>query len=123
MQIEVPESEVVDRITILELKAAHLDGPAASHVRERLAGLLAIWERSNGALEQEPEVGALRAINARLWEVEDALRQHELDQDFGPAFVELARSVYLLNDRRAAAKRRIDARLGSRWREHKSYTD
>lgn len=123
MEIEVPESEVVDRITILELKAARLDGVAASHARERLAVLVGVWERSNGALVDEPELRTLRAINEQLWQVEDALRAHERSSDFGPAFVELARSVYQLNDRRAACKRRIDARLGSRWREHKGFSE
>lgn len=121
MQIEVPESEVVDRITILELKASRLDGAAAEEAEARAGALGGIWAQHHGPLGEEPELATLRTINGALWDVEDALRAHEAEGRFDETFVELARSVYRLNDQRAACKRRIDERLGSRWREHKGF--
>ena len=68
-------------------------------------------------------VADLRRVNEELWEIEDAIRECERRQDFGPRFVELARSVYRSNDRRAALKRRVNELLGSAIVEEKSYTD
>ena len=65
----------------------------------------------------------LKAINEALWEIEDAIRECERAGDFGPRFVELARSVYHNNDRRAEIKRRINERLGSKIMEAKSYAE
>ncbi len=64
----------------------------------------------------------LRSINEALWVIEDEIRGCERNSDFGPRFIELARSVYQTNDRRAAVKRRINERLGSQIVEEKSYT-
>ena len=66
-------------------------------------------------------VAELKSINESLWRVEDEIRACERDGDFGPRFIELARSVYQTNDRRAAVKRRINERLGSEIVEEKSY--
>jgi hypothetical protein len=66
--------------------------------------------------------GQLKAVNSQLWEVEDSLRNCERERDFGPRFVELARSVYRHNDRRAAIKRMINELLGSKTMEEKSYS-
>lgn len=63
----------------------------------------------------------LRSINESLWDIEDEIRGCEQRSDFGPRFIELARSVYQTNDRRAAVKRQINERLGSRIVEEKSY--
>jgi hypothetical protein len=65
----------------------------------------------------------LREVNEALWEIEDAIREEERDQRFGERFIELARSVYQRNDRRAALKKRINEALGSAIVEEKSYTD
>ncbi|MBW1881255.1 MAG: hypothetical protein JRJ84_23110, partial [Deltaproteobacteria bacterium] len=87
-----------------------------------LSALLAAWEGAGlpppGDLAAWPR---LHEVNGRLWEVEDALRQQEADEDFGPAFVALARSVYRLNDERAALKRQISEATGSALVEQKSY--
>jgi hypothetical protein len=64
---------------------------------------------------------ALRTINGRLWDIEDAIRRHERARDFGPGFIALARAVYQANDRRAAIKRQINDLLGSALIEEKSY--
>jgi hypothetical protein len=121
--VELPLGEVIDRITILDLKASRLPTqPGREAAQARRRELAAGWERLElpavDTLEQWPE---LVRVNTALWEVEDALREHERAATFGPAFVALARSVYALNDERASCKRRIDESLGSRWREWKSY--
>ena len=67
--------------------------------------------------------GALRVVNETLWQIEDDIRDCERDKDFGPRFIELARSVYINNDERAAIKRRINEALGSDIVEEKSYSD
>ena len=68
-------------------------------------------------------VAELKSINESLWRIEDDIRSCEREGDFGPRFIELARSVYETNDRRAAVKRRINERLGSEIIEEKSYAE
>ena len=121
MEIEVPDSEVLDRITILELKAAKLSGSRRDHAAARLAALTACWVAHHGLPKDAPEYAELQTVNAELWGVEDALRACEESASFGASFIELARSVYRLNDRRGAAKAALDGRVGSRWREVKGY--
>ena len=124
MRIDVPDGDVVDRITILELKEAHLAGPKRTHVVRELGVLREAWAtHASVPLEAVPGLAELREVNARLWDVEDALRALEAQQDFGEAFVALARSVYTLNDRRARLKHAIDAYTGSALREQKSYVE
>jgi hypothetical protein len=114
----VSPGELLDRLTILEIKAARLPGAA-----RQLERLLAV--RAATLPPEDPATGALvaelRHVNRRLWDVEDALRAHERAGDFGAEFVALARSVYALNDRRAAAKRAIDAIHGLEMAEPKSH--
>jgi hypothetical protein len=121
--IEVPAGELIDKITILEIKGERIADPdKLRHVRAELAALAAVRD---GALPPSPELAALaaqlKAVNEALWQVEDDLRACERRQDFGPRFVELARSVYRHNDRRAALKRAVNDLLGSRLVEEKSY--
>ena len=101
-------------------RSDRLQGPALANVqRERnaLGQTLASLGR-----EVDPElVAALHHTNGCLWEVEDQLRDHERQQDFGASFVDLARSVYRLNDQRAALKKRINLEAGSLLVEEKSY--
>lgn len=121
--IPVSPGELLDRISILELKAEHITEPlAASHVQSELSMLrearsLAIAD--SDTLEQL--AAALAAANRTLWDVEDALRRHEQALDFGPNFISLARRVYKENDRRAALKREINHLLGSELVEEKLY--
>jgi hypothetical protein len=123
MQIDVPDGEVADRITILELKVERL----ASATKRTLAqaaldALIDAWNRHGRvpltALEALPR---LREVNARLWDVEEELRAAEQIGAFDDHFVQLARSVYQLNDERARLKGAIDERTGSVLREPKSY--
>ena len=114
--------ELIDKITILEIKAERLQGPALVNVGRELAGLREICERHQPAIDPEL-IDQLRQTNGQLWEIEDAIREQERRQDFGEAFVALARAVYHQNDRRAALKRRINTTTGSALIEEKSYTD
>ena len=124
-RIEVPVSagELVDKVTILEIKSERIADPGKlGNVRREIAGLAAIVEpmlKADAGLA--PLKSALREINETLWQIEDDIRDCERRKDFGPRFVELARSVYRTNDRRAAAKRKIDDLLGSEILEEKSY--
>jgi hypothetical protein len=115
--------ELIDKITILEIKAERIQDPQrARNVRMELDLLRSIRDRAGlDAREMAALADELRAINVALWEVEDAIRACEADGDFGPRFVELARSVYRSNDRRSAVKRRINLAFGSVIVEEKSY--
>lgn len=125
MKVETPLADVLDRLTILDLKVARLPRPEARANAGREREALAHAWREHGLPEPDslPEVADLAAVNAALWEVEDALRACEAAGDFGAGFVARARSVYLLNDRRASLKRALNLRLGSRLIEEKSYGD
>jgi Family of unknown function (DUF6165) len=124
-QIRAPIAigELIDKIAILEIKAERIsDQQKLRNVATELAMLRAL--KTNAGLdtpEMEPYVQELRSINAMLWEIEDALRELEGRQDFGPHFVKLARSVYQTNDRRAGVKQRINKAFGSEIVEEKSY--
>ena len=120
----VSVGELLDKISILELKAELIAEPAkrANIVRE-LAALEAVRRREvEPRPELEPLYAELKRVNRALWQVEDDIREHERDGRFDAAFVALARSVYRENDRRAALKRRINELTGSAIVEEKSYT-
>jgi tetratricopeptide (TPR) repeat protein len=121
--IETSPGELIDKITILEIKAARITDPAAlRNVRAELDALQAAHERTIvGSEELDALTAELRSVNETLWDVEDGIRVCERDGDFGERFVALARSVYQHNDRRAALKRQINLRLGSGLVEEKSY--
>ncbi len=125
MSIMAPISacELVDKITILRVKAARIGDPAKeANVRKELAMLEAIAE---GALPQTAEIDRLTAelaeVNGALWDIEDGKRDCERRGEFDDRFVQLARSVYVENDRRAAIKRAINEAAGSDIVEEKSY--
>ncbi len=121
--VEIAPAELVDKITILEIKLARIkDAAKLGNVRAELETLV---RARDAAIAPSPEIAAdtaaLKRANETLWEVEDHIRDCERAKDFGPRFVELARSVYRTNDERARIKRRINERLGSRLVEEKSY--
>lgn len=125
MILTIPASagEVIDKLTILEIKLERIaDAAKRANVAREAEALSAAWR---GAVADEAPVAelvaGLREVNGRLWDIEDELREHERRGDFGEAFVRLARSVYHTNDRRAALKREINLRLGSALVEEKSY--
>lgn len=114
--------ELIDKITILELKTRHIkDAAKRRNVDRELALLAALWEKIPGPASVAGLADDLRAVNGALWEVEDALRGFETAGSFGPEFVAAARSVYKLNDRRAALKRAVNLATGSDLVEEKSY--
>lgn len=122
---DIAPGELLDRISILEIKRARLtDVAKRANVCVELGSLAAARARSlREPPDLAPVVRELRAVNERLWDVEDHIRDCEREGDFGPRFIELARSVYRLNDRRAALKRKINERCGSAIVEEKSYKE
>jgi hypothetical protein len=125
LSVPVSYGEVIDKITILEIKAARIGDPAkVANVRTELDLLERTWtafpaSRTDIAAER----GELRAVNEALWDIEDRIRAKEKAKAFDAEFIELARSVYFRNDERAAVKRAINDRLGSTLVEEKSYAD
>jgi len=125
MPLLVPISvgELLDKISILEIKAAAIDDPAKrANGQRELTALDAVRRREVTAVpELEMLLSQLQAVNRLLWEVEDSIREHEHTKQFDERFIELARSVYRENDRRAALKWRINELTGSELIEEKSY--
>ena len=122
-EIRVPVSpgELIDKITILRIKAARIADPAKlTNDRLELAALEATWS-TVGAPDIEADISALMRVNERLWVIEDDIRGKERAQAFDAEFIRLARAVYFENDERAALKRRINVKLGSQIVEEKSY--
>ncbi|MEM7060694.1 MAG: DUF6165 family protein [Pseudomonadota bacterium] len=121
--VEIAPGELIDKITILEIKAERIEDPEkVSNVRVELKTLEACRDATVPTSDDLDRLtGELRKINETLWVIEDDIRDCERDGDFGDKFVELARSVYKTNDVRAALKRDINMLLGSRLVEEKSY--
>ena len=122
--IEVSWGELIDKITILEIKEQRLTSPAAvANVRKELAALV----RALAGLGSPPAAldrlkRELRALNEALWDIENRTRAKEAAKTFDQEFIELTRSVYLNNDKRAGIKRRINELLNSDLIEEKQYT-
>ena len=120
---EVSPGELIDKITILEIKLERIEDA------DKLVNVKLDWETlsaaRDAAIEPSGELERLSAelkqANERLWRIEDDIRDCERNKDFGDAFVELSRGVYETNDKRAALKREINELLGSRLIEEKSY--
>jgi hypothetical protein len=121
--VEIAAGELIDKITILEIKLDHI-GEAAkrANIRREYEHLNEIFRGQIAPSEQLGELtAALKAVNQELWHIEDDIRDRERAKDFGAEFVALARAVYQTNDRRAALKREINALLQSPIVEEKSY--
>lgn len=119
----ISAGELIDKITILRIKAERIGDPVKeANVRKELAMLEGIAAQALPAsADLDGLTDELTGINAALWDIEDGKRDCERRQDFGPKFIQLARSVYIENDRRAAVKRRINLAAGSDILEEKSY--
>jgi hypothetical protein len=120
----VPTSwgELLDKITILEIKAARLpDAAARANAGKELAMLREIAAPVLAHPETVSLAARLKTLNEALWDIEDRIREHERAGDFGENFIALARSVYKTNDQRGAVKRQINLALGSALIEEKSY--
>ena len=123
--VPISPGELLDKITILRIKARRISDPAKlDNVRRELEALQDTWSRSafDGA-GIGAEIEALMVVNERLWVIEDEIRDKERAGAFDAEFIRLARAVYHENDARAAIKRRINLQLGSSIIEEKSYTD
>jgi hypothetical protein len=123
--VPVSPGEVLDKITILEIKSERMTDPEkVANVRVELELLRETWAQA----VQEDEVvrrlhDALKEINEKLWEIEDDIRDKERVKEFDERFVELARAVYFTNDRRSQVKKELNLHLGSQIIEEKSYQD
>jgi len=121
--VPISPGELLDKITILRIKSARMtDATKLANVRAELEELEKTWRDAVGAAaDLSDDERALQAVNERLWAIEDDIRDKELAQAFDARFIELARSVYIENDERAAIKKRVNVKLGSRIVEEKSY--
>jgi hypothetical protein len=124
ISVEIARGELIDKITILEIKSERItDAARRHHVGTELALLVAARDCTvPGSAELARLATELKEANEALWHIEDEIRPCERDEDFGPRFIAQARSVYRTNDRRAALKRQINERLGCQLIEEKSYT-
>lgn len=126
-EILVPVSfgELLDKIAILQIKSERMRDPAKlANVRSELEALERTWATHPASKTDISDQRArLKAVNERLWEIEDDIREQERSQSFAAEFIRLARSVYFENDERAAIKREINQALGSAYVEEKSYAD
>lgn len=121
--VPLSPGELLDKITILRIKVVRITDPAkVANVRLELDLLEKTWRDAGcAAFDVARDERALQAVNERLWDVEDLIRDKEAKQTFDREFIDLARAVYVSNDERAAIKKRINLQLGSRLVEEKSY--
>ena len=127
MLLSVPVSvgEVVDKLTILEIKSARIADPdKLENITAELDSLRPLV--SGGVFDSDEMIAltdSLRTVNGQLWDIEDNIRAEEAAGRFGDRFIELARAVYVTNDRRAELKKQINLATGSALVEEKSYED
>lgn len=126
-EILVPVSfgELLDKIAILEIKAARItDAAKLGNIGRELEALRATWRATpESGRDVAALLAALRAVNERLWVIEDDIRIKERRREFDAEFIRLARAVYFENDERARLKRELNLALGSAYVEEKSYQD
>jgi hypothetical protein len=123
LNLQTAPGEFLDKLTILEIKSERMGDPAKlANVRRELELLRETWAASPLSVRDSTGlVAQLKQVNEALWEIEDAIRDKEAAKAFDGEFIELARSVYITNDRRAAIKRQLNLALGSDILEEKSY--
>jgi transcriptional regulator of nitric oxide reductase len=125
IQVPVSPGEVLDKITILEIKSERMTDPQkVANVRVELALLQETWAQAVTEDDVIRDLHAqLKEINEALWEIEDDIRDKERVKEFDQRFIDLARSVYFTNDRRSEVKKKLNLHLGSQIIEEKSYQD
>ena len=125
VNIEISIGEFFDKITILEIKKERINDKAKlENINKELDALNALLDKlpfSRADIQQEFD--ELKAINEKLWVIEDDIRDKESAKEFDQVFIDLARSVYFTNDRRSDVKREINLKLGSSFIEEKSYEE
>jgi Family of unknown function (DUF6165) len=118
--VPISVGELMDKITILEIKSERIKNPGQlENIARELSALRGV--RIGEIAKLEVLSAELKRVNARLWDVEDDIRDCDARGDFGDAFIKLARAVYRLNDERARIKKAINVASGSRLQEEKSY--
>ena len=122
---EIGSGELIDKITILEIKSERMsDAAKLQNVRHELSVLSATRDAHLGDVDGLDALAAqLKEINEALWVIEDDIRACEAEKDFGQKFIDLARAVYITNDKRAAVKKEINLLTGATIVEEKSYTE
>lgn len=125
IHVPVSPGEVLDKITILEIKSERMTDPGkVANVRVELKLLRETWAANISDDEVIRGLHAqLKEINEALWEIEDDIRDKERAKEFDERFIELARAVYFTNDRRSEVKKKLNLHLGSQIIEEKSYQD
>lgn len=125
IKIDVSVGEIMDKLTILEIKAEKIqDQDKLANVHKERESLLPVVDQPAYQTDEVRRLfTALKEINLKLWDIEDAIRQKEADKAFDKSFIELARSVYFTNDERAALKKQINLATGSELVEEKSYEE
>ncbi len=125
IKIELSIGELLDKISILQIKAERIDDPSkVKNINKELDVLMSLWNDSPYSdTNLSSEINELKNINEALWDIEDKIRDKERNQLFDKDFIELARSVYFTNDKRAEIKRIINGKTGSELIEEKSYSD
>jgi hypothetical protein len=122
--IPISWGELIDKITILEIKELKISAKnAQENIKKELNYLLDIVNSNNLPTEVQSLKDELKNVNIKLWDVEDSIREKELAGEFDEVFIELARSVYRLNDARAKTKQAINLTLSSELIEEKSYKE
>ena len=125
MQLQVPVSvgEVLDKITILQIKLAHIsDAAKRANIQNELDALLPLVAGDEFNTDQMQGLMAeLKSVNEALWDIEDDIREKEAAKSFDTEFIRLARAVYITNDKRAEIKKQINLATGSALVEEKSY--
>ncbi len=125
VKVEISAGDLIDKLTILQIKAERIGNPdKLANVRVALRHLS---DTRDEALSRSDELArleeSLKAFNEKLWDIEDGIRGCEAAKNFGPRFIELARSVYQTNDMRARVKKQIDELFGSTITDENSYAD
>ena len=125
IKVELSVGELIDKISILQIKAERIiDRSKLENINKELDVLMSLWKDSiNSNNNLESEINDLKAINEELWDIEDKIRDKERNQVFDKGFIELARAVYITNDKRADIKRIINSKTGSELIEEKSYSN
>ncbi len=123
--VPISPGELLDKITILEIKSERMeDAQKVANVRHELRLLSKVWRDSVSEDETIANLHQLlKSINEELWEIEDDIRDEERNDRFGDRFIDLARAVYVTNDKRAQAKKDLNLHLGSDIVEEKSYKE
>ena len=122
--IPISWGELIDKITILEIKELKISAKnAQENIKKELVYLSDIVNSNNLPIEVQSLKNELKNVNLKLWDVEDSIREKELASEFDEVFIELARSVYRLNDARAKTKQSINLFLSSELIEEKSYKE